>query len=89
MEEIKTTLRDMVGVTHRSYRGVTREMLEKLRTGDPISDEELNNMLSFLRVLELMLEVMPPEYGLFLRAVRLDVNTLQDFKDARKRWPRS
>lgn len=72
-----------------SYRGVTREMTAKLRSGDPISDEELNSMLSMLRILEQCLAVMPDDYGLALRDVRLHIHRLQDYKDARKRWSKA
>ncbi len=69
----------------KRYKGVTREMLDKIRSGDPITDRELSVMIDFLRELENMLSVMPPEYGLFLRDTRMNLNQLEDFERARKR----
>ena len=66
-----------------SYRGVTKEMTAKLRSGDSISDEELITMLRLLRVLEQCLAVMPDDYGLALRDVRMQIHRLEGYKDSR------
>lgn len=69
----------------RSYGGVTREVTAKLRSGASITDGELSNMLSMLKTLEKILAVMPEDYGLALRDVRIHIDRLQGYQDARQR----
>ena len=65
--------------------GVTAEMIEKVHTGDPISDVELRLMLKFYRKIEPMLEIMGREHGLTLKEVRRIRMMLEDFQTARRR----
>ena len=64
---------------------VTKEMTAKVRTGDPIPDDELTALVRHYRTLESLLEVMPADYGLALRDVRQTSHMLEDFQRARKR----
>lgn len=63
---------------------VTKEMVEKISTGDPISDEELNALLAHLMNLQSWLEAMGPEYGLTIMDVRRKLGTLEGYWDARR-----
>lgn len=63
---------------------VTKEMVEKISTGDPISDAELDALLAHLRNLQSWLDVMGPEYGLCKRDVRRKVSTLEGYYHARR-----
>ena len=63
---------------------VTKEMVEKISTGDPISDDELDALIWHLRTLLMGLELMGPEYGLARRDVRRKLSTLEGYWHARR-----
>ena len=63
---------------------VTSEMVAKISTGDPISDEELDALLWHLRTLLMCLDLMGPEYGLARRDVRRKLDTLEGYWQARR-----
>ena len=64
---------------------VTEAMVAKIRSGDAISDKELNALIPFLEQLLHSLQLMGPAYGLPIRDVRRQLHMLDDFRRARER----
>ncbi len=63
---------------------VTKGMVEKISTGDPISDDELDALIWHLRTLLTGLELMGPEYGLCRGVIRRKLGTLEGYWRARQ-----
>lgn len=61
----------------------TREMVEKIRTGDPISDGELSILIEHLDKAESVLKPLGPDFRLALKEVRRLMETVEGYKRAR------
>ena len=60
------------------------ETYQKLRDGDPISDEELNFMIKTLKPIEKGLRELGERFYFTWRQIADDVRRLEDYKQARK-----
>ena len=63
----------------------SRELNQKIKNGDPLTDTELQVALDHFEALEAMLLRSGPEWGIARDAAIRETNRLRDFRDARKR----
>ncbi len=63
----------------------TKGVIEKIRTGDSLTDLELNYALSFYKDLGDKLWILGPEFRLAWKEVDRTFGTLEAFRRARKR----
>lgn len=62
-----------------------KQVLEKVRVGDGLTDVELDMMLDFYEDLSVKLQALGPKYQLAWHPVYMTCQTLKDFKAVRER----
>lgn len=71
---------------------ITKALYSKLRVGDPINDEELDDALEYYSNIKAAIEAaeyIPPEYKLFMTDVHSKVMQLESYKKARAEGKRA
>lgn len=62
---------------------ISQELLERFRVGDPISDNELTRLIKYYDQTLTNIELLGPEFNLFIKEIRLRTERLHGYKEAR------